>query len=140
LTHILYLDTSALAKLYLDEPGRQKVLEALKWADEVAICAIDYTEMCSLLSRREREGSLNTLEFETVLEALEQDWNHMWIIELGEDLTHRAGRLTRSHALRALDALHLAAALELRSLGTLEFLTFDVKLLEGARVALETGN
>lgn len=116
------------------------MLEAVERADEVAICAIGYTEMYSPLARREREGSLSTLKFEMALEVLEQDWNHVCVLELGEGLTHWAERLTRSHALRALDALHLAAALELRSLGTLEFLTFDVRLLEGARVALEMGN
>lgn len=75
-----------------------------------------------------------------MLEVLEQGWNSVRILELDEALTHWAGRLTRSHALRASDALHPVAALELRLVGTLEFLTFGVKLLEGARAALETGN
>ena len=133
---ILFLDTSALAKLYLEEAGREDVQGAVNNADEVAVCAIAWTEMCSLLARREREKTLTALERKQVLDALEADFAQLRIVQVDEALTRHAGTLTHSFALRALDALQLAAVLELKPLGEVEFLTFDLKLLEGAQNAL----
>jgi uncharacterized protein len=53
---ILYPDTSALVKLYAEEPGREEVQDAVREARIVAVSEIGYAEACSALARREREG------------------------------------------------------------------------------------
>jgi predicted nucleic acid-binding protein len=41
---------------------------------------------------------------------LDDRWLQLAIVELDETLTRNAGELARAHALRALDAIHLASA------------------------------
>lgn len=52
---ILYLDTSALVKLYAEERGREEVQSAVREARVVAISEIGYVEARSALARKERE-------------------------------------------------------------------------------------
>jgi uncharacterized protein with PIN domain len=54
----VYLDTSALAKWYLDEPGSEVFAEYLQGVDVAIISRLTHTEMRSLLSRRRRMGEL----------------------------------------------------------------------------------
>ena len=56
---ILYLDTSALVKLYVEEPNSEEVRSAVDGAVAVAVSEVSYTEARSALARREREGSLS---------------------------------------------------------------------------------
>ncbi len=56
---ILYLDTSALVKLYSEEPGREKVQAAVEGARVIAVSEIGYVEARSALARKEREGALS---------------------------------------------------------------------------------
>lgn len=112
---ILYLDTSALVKLYADEPGRQKVEGSVRAARVVAISEIGHVEARSALARKEREGTFSTEEHDTAVEQLRRDFRAVYLPRpiTGEVLA-LAGDLARKHALRAYDAVHLATALVLR--------------------------
>ena len=60
---ILYLDTSALVKLYVVEPHSNKVR---KWAEEaeiVATCRIAYPEALSAMNRRFRQKDMTDKEY-----------------------------------------------------------------------------
>ena len=48
---ILYCDTSALVKLYVDEDGSAQVAAALAGADIVAVCRIAWVEALSAFAR-----------------------------------------------------------------------------------------
>lgn len=112
---ILYLDTSALVKLYAEEPGREDVENAVREARVVAVSEIGYVEACSALARKEREGSFSTDEHDEAVEELRQDYREAYLSRpITGDLIARAGELARKHALRAYDAVHLATALVLR--------------------------
>lgn len=120
---ILYLDTSALVKLYAEEPGREEVENAVREARVVAVSEIGYVEACSALARKEREGSFSTDEHNETVAQLQQDYREVYLSRpITGDLIARAGELARKHALRAYDAVHLATALVLReeSLGLME--------------------
>ena len=112
---ILYLDTSALVKLYAEEPGREEVENAVRKARVVAVSEIGYVEACSALARKEREGSLSADEHDEALEQLQQDYREVYLSRpVPGDVIARAGELVREYALRAYDAVHLATALVLR--------------------------
>ena len=64
----VYLDTSALAKWYLNESGSDAFVDYLQAIDVAIISRLTRTEMRSLLSRRRRMGELNA-ELESVLYA-----------------------------------------------------------------------
>ncbi len=55
---ILYMDTSSLVKLYVEETGSIQVRAWLEEADAVATCRIAYPETLSAMTRRWRNGDL----------------------------------------------------------------------------------
>lgn len=111
---ILYLDTSALVKLYAQERGREEVESAVREARVVALSAIAYVEACSALARKEREGFFSEEEHHDAVVFLKRDFREVYFLRpvTGAIIT-RAGELAREHALRAYDAVHLATALTL---------------------------
>ena len=56
--HCAYLDTSALAKWYLNESGSDAFVGYLQSLNVAVISSLSVTEMRSLLSRRRRMGEL----------------------------------------------------------------------------------
>lgn len=112
---ILYLDTSALVKLYAEEPGREEVENAVREARVMAVSGIGYVEARSALARKEREGSFSPDEHDDAVAQLQQDYREIYLSRpVTGDVIARAGELARKHALRAYDAVHLATALVLR--------------------------
>jgi hypothetical protein len=59
----LYLDTSALVKLYVEEEGRETVQNALAQAQRAAIATIGYAECRAALARKLRENGLGVAEY-----------------------------------------------------------------------------
>ena len=128
----LYLDSSALAKPYIAEVGHEAVTNAIK-GNQVAVCIIALTELGSAFARREREGYLTAAERRQALAKLEQDWGKFISIDIDYTLSRIAASMAQKHGLKALDALHLAAAAELhRTMGNTEFLAFDKQLMRAA--------
>ena len=131
---VLYLDSNALAKLYLDErTGRDQVLELLDLHEEVACCLIGYAEVAATIARYFHEGTLDDDAYRQAMNLFTQDWESVRIQPVTPELTQVAALLTRSQrGLRAMDALHLASALALRTQTPIQFLTFDQRLLDAA--------
>jgi predicted nucleic acid-binding protein len=110
-----YLDTSALAKWYLNEPGSEAFVSYLQEIDVAIISRLVATELRSLLARRRRMGEISQ-ELESVIFATFQDdiaTASLQLYPIVESLFDEAINLiTRypEHPLRTLDALHLAVA------------------------------
>ncbi len=128
---LLYLDTSALARLYTDEPGRALVLAEVNAARELSAHLIAYAEMRATFAGRVRRKLLGKRRSLEVLARFERDWRQFTRVSVTEDLVQSAGELAEKHGLRAYDAVHLAAALALQPLGV-RFLTFDQNLYAAA--------
>ncbi|NBS98908.1 MAG: PIN domain-containing protein, partial [Betaproteobacteria bacterium] len=113
-----YLDTSALAKWYLNEAGSEAFVEFLQGLDSAVISSLSVTEMRSLLSRRRRMGDLS-VELESVLfAALLDDIDRGWLQRYPLDdarFAEATNLIARypEHPLRTLDALHLTVAADL---------------------------
>lgn len=131
---IVYLDTSALLKLYVAEAGQEIVVERLRSGDQIATALITYVEMFAALARLEKERRVTAAGFAMLGEQLEANWASYWTVELTRSVARRAAMLARRHGLRGYDAVQLASALELRgSDAKVEFLSFDARLNAGAR-------
>lgn len=129
---ILYLDTSSLVKLYLDEARADSVRRWALDAEVLATSRVAYPEAVAALARRSREGDLDPDAFKRVLLMLKQQWRDFAVLDLAEI---EAGDLAVKHALRGLDAIHLAAALDLRQISPgvrIAFSSFDVRLNQAA--------
>ena len=115
---LLYLDTSALVKLYLDELGSERVEElASEDSDNsVAICSITQVEFHAAIWRRRREGGLDDEEVGLAIELfnarLETD---LLRCPVDDRTLNRAAELTSRHPLRGYDATQLAACLVLET-------------------------
>lgn len=124
---ILYLDTSALLKLFLTESSSEFVSEMVEKAKALAVSRIGYVECFSALARRRRQSRLTEAEYTAAAGELSKRWPEIVSVELDE---FAAAELARRHGLRALDALHLAAASKVRSGGgeiSILFCTFDAR-------------
>jgi len=129
---ILYLDTSSLMKLYIEEPHSGNVRQWVDEAEIVAVCRVAYPETLSALHRRFRNGDLPKNVYTLLTDRFSNDWKRLASIDFDE---RQAGYLVAKHELRGFDAIHLSAALMLREAGTdihLIFSSFDHNLNNAA--------
>jgi len=110
----LYLDTSALVKLYVKEEGSESIRDAIGRARLASTSVIAYVEARAAFARRRREGGLRVSDYRRVIRSLDVDWPHFVRLEASESLIRDAARLAEVHGLRAYDAIHLASALVLK--------------------------
>jgi uncharacterized protein len=106
-----FWDSSAIIPLCLSEPATQQIQGILKTDEDIIVWWATRTECASALERRRREGVLpsDTLQKAgAILATLSSNWSEVLPSEL---VRQRAERLLSVHALRAADALQLAAAL-----------------------------
>ena len=133
---IVYADTSALAKLLLDEPGSTEMLAVVEGAELIASAAIAYVELRAALAAAIRDGRIPAELRDRVVLGLERLWEGVSEIVLDRPLLRDAGDLAERMRLRGYDAVHLAA---LRQLGDPEDVTFACWDTDLRRAAEESG-
>lgn len=119
----LYLDSSALIKRYLKEDDSDVVRAAMDEVKSWSCCRIGFVETARAVGRAAGAAALAIVESE---------WISFKVIEVDHALSVRAAQLAVSSGLRSLDAMHLAAALELRG-SDMTFATWDRSLHRAAR-------
>ncbi|HEX2824750.1 MAG TPA: type II toxin-antitoxin system VapC family toxin [Burkholderiales bacterium] len=106
---ILYLDTSALVKLFVHEQSSDTVREAVSGARLVVTHAIAYVEACAVFARVTHERKADAL-FATLRGDLDVQWKSWEILQATDLLIRRAADFAGRYRLRGYDSLHLAAA------------------------------
>jgi predicted nucleic acid-binding protein len=124
---MLFLDTSALVKRYVEEEGTQLVLQRMERDSDWVVSAV---------ARAEAEITLCRLGFvpedgADVWRRLRDDWQRCHVVPIDPACLERAGEIGCRHEVRTLDALHLAAADRLPR--PLVMLTFDRRQAAAAR-------
>jgi predicted nucleic acid-binding protein len=110
-----YVDTSALAKWYLNEPQSEEFEAFIISRPDAAICRLTVVELRCLLARRRRAGDITGAHETRTIEAFAADIASgalgVYAVEDADFQTavNLIGELRR-HPLRTLDALHLAVA------------------------------
>jgi predicted nucleic acid-binding protein len=125
-----YLDSSAVAKLYVPEPESEALDALLQGRRDLVISELTLTEVLSAVSRRRREGALSRSQALAIRDALRADVESgsFRLIALSPPIHREAERLllaSESMPLRTLDALHLALAL---SASLPQIVTFDDRM------------
>lgn len=105
----LYLDSSSIVKLYVEEPGSGDIATLLSDAAVVATSALAYPEVRAAFARRRRERTMTPGELADARRQFTEDWSAMLVIPLDGALAERAGTLAEAHAVRGADAVHLAS-------------------------------
>ncbi len=130
---ILYLDTSSLVKLYVEEVNSDKVREWVQEAEIVATCRVAYPETVSAFTRRFNSGDMSKNDYEGLLNCFSDDWGSVVALDFDEI---DAGVMVKKHGLRGFDAVHLSAARlfinRINKPAIMAFSSFDTSLNKAA--------
>ena len=122
----LFVDTSALVKRYVDEPDRDLVLDAMA-ADEVwCASALCRTEALLVLHRI----AATPRQAERLATMLRSDWDAFHVVPVDERCLASAADIGANYGLKAVDAIHLAAAARLPR--PVRYLTLDPRQVSAA--------
>lgn len=122
-----YVDSSALLKLYLDEPETPVAFAVMHQHDVWTTARHTLIEV-----RRNLVRVLAGDELMTARTAFDEDWAKIAVVELEHAVCEAAARLAERTGIRTLDALHLGAA-EVAGAGDgLPVITFDRRVRDVA--------
>jgi len=135
---ILYVDSSALVKRYVREPGSTELIALTGGAVAVATALISRAEVAAALARSVRLGVLDPGSGRRAQRKFAREWPDIVRLPITEALVMRAESAAWEYGLRGYDAVQLAAALIWReSIGEdVTVATFDRQLWD---VAPEAG-
>lgn len=126
---IVYLDTSSLVRVYVDEEGSRGVVELIDKSMAAATSMVAYAESRAAFARRMREGAFTKTGYKKLVLSFERDWINYVQVKVTQELIQLAGNLAEKHALRDFDAIHLASAAMLTKSGVpIVFSCHDEKL------------
>jgi predicted nucleic acid-binding protein len=133
---ILYLDTSALVKLYIAEEGTHLVQKAVSDSSLIATSKVAYAEARAAFARAFREKIIENRVYNEIVAVLKQDWNSYFKLEVTDKLIDLAGELAQTHSLRGFDAIHLSSAITLSHLleKKVTAVCFDVRLWSALKI------
>jgi len=131
---ILYCDTSALIKRYVEEEGTDTVDCLWSASLDIATSVIAFAETAAAFSRKLREGILTEKEYAVTLRMFKTDFDSFILIPITTSLNATIERLVKLYPLRGFDAIHLSSALIFRDSGSVpvHFACFDRPLNEAA--------
>lgn len=118
---MLYLDSSALVKHYLNESGTDSINERLQVETEnarpVFTSVLSFAEIHAIVARRTRERLLSVNEAAALHDRFDTDWVlGFTAIGLDTGVLIFIRDIVKMHPLKGADAVHLASALWLRDM------------------------
>ncbi len=131
---ILYLDASALVKLYVAEQGSAEIRKSVAGAAAVGTAAISRAEVSAALAKAARLGLLQRTEAEAADKCFREDWPDLVRLPVTEPLLEDAAQLAWRFGLRGYDSVQLAAAVSWQEVleAQVAFATFDRHLWTAA--------
>ena len=140
---MLYFDSSALIKHYIQETGSETIEHKLKDEERasrpVFTSVLAFAEIQAALSRRAKDNSLEPREYLRARAKFESDWvSGLSPIDLGPAVLGIVRGVVDQFVLKGADVVHLACAIWLRDLATpsvkeaVTFLCSDRKLAKAA--------
>ena len=119
---ILFCDTSALLKLFVDEIGSDSMAKARSNSEAIAVCRITWAESMAA--------------FAQARSMFEQAWPGFTIADVTQPLVEKAGVFAEAFGLGGFDSVQLAAAHQLHEHFALPltFACFDRRLNQAAKL------
>jgi len=113
-----YLETSALVKLYVNEPGTDKMIRLAQTCGprKMTVLALSRVEFRAAIRRRERLGDIEVGLGDALRARFDSHWELQFLIQpVTEMVLADAALLIDRHPLRAYDAVQLAGCLVFRT-------------------------
>lgn len=128
----IFLDTSALAKRYVQEPGSAELEELFtSITSEIFISTLAFVEFASAMGRKLRNKEIAEAKVGEAIKELEKDWCEVFAkIPLEDTLAETAAAMALEYPLKGADAVHLASA---EAIGAELFVASDNKLIRVAK-------
>ena len=108
----LFLDSSAMAKRYIDEPGSDAVQSLCNHATELGISVICLPEVVSALCRLVRENKLVYSQYILLKQALVSDGKDSEICDITPGVISVTTAVLEKTSSRTMDAIHIASAIQ----------------------------
>ena len=108
---IIYIDTSALVKRFIEEPGTNEVNQLISLADIVGSSLLTQVEMLSAIGKASRMRWIDNAAAEVAMQDFLTQWEFFTRLYITPALIVRSARLAWELGLRGYDATHLATAL-----------------------------
>lgn len=108
----VFLDSSALAKGYVQEPGSDRLQDILWSASTLGVSVLCISEIVSALCRCRRERTLSHQQYLKARRALSEDIEDSTIVYVTDQVVARAIELLERWPLRSSDSLQVASAAE----------------------------
>jgi predicted nucleic acid-binding protein len=135
----LFLDTSALVKLYVDETGTDTMVALAdpSAGNQLAIVALTRVEFRAAIRRRVKLGDIDEADADAALARFAAHLSTLYLVQpLNETVLESACGAIDRHTLRAYDSVQLAGCLVLRmTIGgdlELQFVSANQALLKAA--------
>jgi uncharacterized protein len=125
---VIYLDTTAIVKLLVEEEFSNEVRTAAE-GQSVGTVSIAFVETLSALARKRELSEVE--RFSATREFL-ATWHRFRVVST-DAVLESAGILARAYQLRGFDAVHLAAARELGTPSSIQFVVYDKDLAKAAK-------
>ena len=131
---IVYLDTSSLVKLYVEEIDSEKIKNFAHNAAAVSTSKIAYAEARAAFARKQKEEEFSLKVLRKTVEDLNRDWESYFVIEITDGLIRFAGDIAEKYLLRGFDSIHLASAVHLKNKirADVHFSSYDTRLNQSA--------
>ncbi len=117
---LIYIDSSALVKMLVDEPGSLEIKQFAaeyfsKDAVRVVTAVITKAEIMAALAAMRRGKHLTQKKFEKAVTDFRIHWKSFYIPTVSVSLIDEAGELGLNYKLKGCDAFQLASALDVNA-------------------------
>jgi predicted nucleic acid-binding protein len=124
----LYLDTSALVKLFVAEPHSDAVRSGVADTDACTTSHLTLIETHATFARMRAAGRLDDAAHARTVSVLGRFWDDVAVVPAAEHVVSAGVAVARRHALRGYDAMQLASALDAAEVAPVVFASFDGEL------------
>ena len=111
----IFLDSSALAKRYVQEKGTEIILERCASATEIILSVLCIPEIVSAFNRLRREEKVSTFQYHSLKRDFIRDVEQVTMIEVTPFVLKKSIDCLEQATLRSLDAIQVASAIEASS-------------------------
>ncbi len=108
----VFFDSSSFAKRFIEHEGSEQVEIICSRASDLGLSVICLPEVLSALNRHLRENRLTLAQYGEVKKRLLENVRDAAVVQLTASVIDSAVRVLETNAVRTMDALHIACALE----------------------------